>query len=579
MKLYLRSLKYARPYWKLLTLGFITTLILFVVSLAPPLFTKILIDQVLINKDVQLLDILFLGIIVIFFIDLLLGLANHYVFVRLNQQISYDVRTYFFGHLQKLSMKFYDTRRIGDLIYRLFGDTETIPGTATTLIVDLCLYLITLLVVGFLLFVMNWKLAFLCFLIIPLHIVSILSFRKPIRKWSQRLRQKDEIISGNVVEYFSSVRMVRAFSSEDREKDRFAADQAERFGLGLKSSLINKVSNLVVGSINNFLFFLVLWYGGYDVIEGQITLGDLMAFLILVGRLYAPVSGVTNIILGLQDSAVGMKRVYEIMDLPADQFQEPQDLDSAAVQRLENLQGCIEFQDVEFSYNGSSPVLKQINLTVSSGENVALVGRSGVGKTTMMNLLTGFYTPQSGSILIDGCDMQHISIKQLRQHMGIVLQDPYLFSGSAKENILYGKPEADHHEVIQAAQRANAHQFILQLPDQYDTLLGERGVRLSGGEKQRIAIARAFLRDPKILVLDEAMSSVDLESEFYIQEALKELTRGRTCLIIAHRLSTIINADQIVVIEGGTIVEKGTHRQLMDKRGLYFNMYNRLATI
>jgi subfamily B ATP-binding cassette protein MsbA len=548
--------------------------------LAPPLFTKYLVDYVLLASRYDLLDNLFFILIGVFLIDLMLGFGNHYIMVRINQLITYDVRTHFFEHLQKLSMKFYDNQRSGDLIYRLFGDTAAIPGVIGTIIVDLFLYIVTLLVVSILLLIINTKLALFCFLIFPLHILAIIGFRKPIKKYSLRLRQKDENISGDVVEFFSSVRMVKAFSCEQLENERFANGQSDRFNLALKSTLINKVSSLVVGSINNFLFFLVLWYGGHEVIGAKLSLGDLMALLILVGRLYVPVSGITNIVLGLQDASVGIRRVYEILDIVPN-------TDSGSTGRaktseninLDDLRWSVEFRDIVFSYNGGTPILKHINFSVPSGTNVAIVGHSGVGKTTLMNLLTGFYHPQQGNIFIDGHDLRSLPKKELRMQMGIVLQDPYLISGSIKDNILYGKPIADHSEVVEAAVRSNAHPFIVKLPDQYDTKIGERGIRLSGGEKQRIAIARAFLRNPKMLIMDEGLSAVDLASELAIQEALERLMAERTCFTIAHRLSTIRNSDKIAVLNNGTIMEVGDHWQLMEKRGVYYHLYERMATI
>jgi subfamily B ATP-binding cassette protein MsbA len=543
----------------------------------PPLFTKFLIDQVLLRNNVRYLNILLAGIVAIFFFDLILGFVNHYIFVRVEQKISYDVRNDFFRRMQNLQLKDYDSKRGGNLIYRLLGDTEAIPHAVSTMIVDIVLYVLTIAVVSVILFGINWKLTVISFLIVPLHIVLILAFRKPILVYSHKLREKNETISGNIIEYFANIRLVKTFAAERIELQRFNDDQREKMQLGLKSNLINKVSNLATGSINNLLFFVILWFGGHQVIKGAISLGDLMAFLSLVGRLYFPIAGITGFILTVQDLRVGMKRAYEIYDLsPAREETASEMSDDTSGPHIS---GNIEFVHVNFSYDDTTPVLKNVSFRINAGERVSLVGRSGVGKSTVVNLLARFYDPQAGKILIDGLDITSLSLGSLRQNIGIVLQDPYFFSGTVRDSILYGRPFATDADMKEAAKDANAHEFILSLPQGYDTQIGERGIRLSGGQKQRIAIARTFLRNPRILILDEAMSSLDLESELLIQESLKTLMVGRTSIIIAHRWSTIKNSDKILVLHDGIIAEQGAHQDLINHKGLYYQIHEKLSVV
>ncbi|RKX92085.1 MAG: ABC transporter ATP-binding protein [Spirochaetes bacterium] len=573
MNIYLRVLRYIKPYRYKLFVIFLLTVIVFLITLIPPFLTKVLIDDILIERDASLLNLMLLGVLVIFIFGLLLDFLQDYLSSVMVSRINFDVSTQFFRHLQRLSLKFYHHRRSGELLYKLFSDTRTIQAWISTNLITIFFHIATLLVVGGLMIYMDWRLSCISFAIIFFHVLNIIYFRKPIIKYSRRLRKQNEVIYGNTSEYLAGIREIKAYTKEDEIISRFEKELDNIVKTGIKSRLINKFSGTVVSFTNNSWSLLILWCGGQEVIKGELTLGVLMAFLMLSGRIYPSVSGLTNLILGLQSDLVGIKRVYEILDTPPD----IKDEEGAII--LPSIKGKIQFKNVSFSYEGRQKILDGITFSIQPGEIIALVGRSGVGKTTLCNLIIRFYEPDSGVILIDGYDIKKVQLRSLRDQLAIVPQEPILFSGTIKENILLGRQNASDEEIQRAAEMANIYDFISSLPHSWDTQVGERGVRLSGGQKQRIAIARVFLRDPRILILDEATSFIDLESEFLIQESLRELMKDRTTLIIAHRLSTIRNADKNLVLDNGKIIEEGTHEDLLAMKGFYYQLYEQTARL
>jgi subfamily B ATP-binding cassette protein MsbA len=376
-------------------------------------------------------------------------------------------------------------------------------------------------------------------------------------------------MSSNAQERISGNMVIQAFTQELNETTRFLLESERLFSTNMRRILVQSFHQALAGALVGIAPLIVICFGGYRVIHGNMTVGEIIAITMYLGPLYLPLQRFSELNIVFANSMAALDRIYEIMD------EKPEIVDQPTAIELPEIKGNVTFDNVSFSYNHDCPILKDVMFTVKPGQKVALVGPSGSGKTTIVNLIPRFYDVSAGRIMIDGYDVRNIKIKSLRRHIGMVLQDPILFSGTIRENILYGNPSASEQDVIKAAKAANAYEFITSSPNGFDTQIGERGAFLSGGQKQRLTIARAFLTNPMILILDEATSSLDSESEYLIQDAMSRLVKGRTTFIIAHRLSTIINADQILVLSAGTIVESGTHVELLLKAGLYRDLYDR----
>jgi len=560
-----RLLRYAWNYKGYLICVWIVMLIGIATNLTPPYISRILVDSVLtsgINSS-RLLAALVLILAASQLIGVLLRIVQQRLTSVAAISITYDVRRHLFASLQRQSLGFFDKRRTGNLMSRVTNDTRKLLNFLTSGIRFLVVNVLTIIGIGVMLFVINWELAL--YILIPVPIVFLLTklFWRTVKAAHYRVHVRWAQISGILNDSLSGIKVVKAFGQEGREIRRFDDTNTGLFSAGLDEAKISQTLFPILAFVSFTGSLLIWWVGGRKVMAQEVTLGTLVAFLGYLGMFYAPVQTLSKMGTWLTRSLTAAERVFEVMDARQDVREVPHP------KRLRTVDGRFEFKNVTFGYDVNTPVLEGVNLQVEPGVMLGLVGRSGAGKSTLINLICRFYDVTEGQILLDGIDLRELSLEDYRAHLGVVLQEPFLFSGSVYENIAYPKPQAKLEEVMNAAKLANAHEFILGFQDGYDTQVGERGGRLSGGERQRLAIARAILHNPKILILDEATASVDTQTESLIQEALARLVRGRTVFAIAHRLSTLRNADRLIVIDEGKIVETGTHEELLLKRGLY----------
>ena len=566
-----RLWRFAKPYTRQLIGGFILTLLATAATLVPPYLTMPLMDKVLIPYqngkpiDSQLVTWLLSGLVSAAFLAWLLDWARTYILALISERIGSDLRTTTYDHLQGLSLEYFGGKRTGDLMARISSGSDRICVFLSSHLLDFATDLLMILMTSIILISINPWLALVTLTPLPfiawlIHLVRNKlhnGFDQVYRIWSE--------VTSVLADTIPGIRVVKAFAQEKREAQRFRDANARNLAV---NDRVNKVWSLFTPTVT-FLTevgLLVVWgFGIWQISHDKITVGVLVAFLAYINRFYSRLGSMSRIVSVSQKAAAGAKRIFDILDHVSSV---PEPIHPV---HLNQVSGALELQNVSFRY-GTRNILQDVNLTIAPGEMIGLVGHSGSGKSTLVNLICRFYDVAEGSIRIEGVDIRSLPVSEYRRNIGLVLQEPFLFFGTIAENIAYGKPEASREEIIAAARAANAHQFILRLPQGYDSLVGERGQALSGGERQRISIARALLIDPPILILDEATSSVDTETEMEIQAALDNLIRGRTTLAIAHRLSTLRRANRLIVLDRGQVVEEGQHEELLAKKGAYYRL-------
>jgi len=572
----LRLWRFAKPYqWQLLA-GFLLMLASTAATLVPPYLTMPLMDKVLIPYqngtpiDFVIVTWLLAGLLGSALLAWGLGWAKTYILALVSERIGADLRTLTYEHLLRLSLEYFGGKRTGDLMSRIGSESDRICVFLSLHLLDFATDVLMILMTAAILFSINPWLALVTLVPLPFIAWMIHNVRDRLRTGFEKIDRVWSEVSNVLADTIPGIRVVKAFAQEGREAERFRV--ANQHNLQVNDR-INKIWSLFTPSVSLLteIGLLIVWaFGIWQVSDNDISVGVLVAFLAYISRFYARLDSMSRIVSVTQKAAAGAKRIFDILD-HVSSVPEP-----VNPQHLDRIEGRIELLDAGFRY-GNRAVIKGLNLTIEPGEMIGLVGHSGSGKSTLVNLMCRFYDVSSGSISIDGVNIRSLPVSEYRRHIGLVLQDPFLFFGSIAENIAYGKPDASKADIVAAARAAHAHEFILRLPHGYDSLVGERGHGLSGGERQRISIARALLIDPRILILDEATASVDTETEKEIQKALDNLVHGRTTIAIAHRLSTLHKANRLVVLDKGEIVEIGSHDELMSRAGAYYRLYQAQA--
>ena len=557
---------FLKPYNGLIVFASISNLLFTALALTLPWMLKIAIDRVLPTADYGLFFILCGAMLTTYSvrcaIRYIAGILGSYMMYR----VMVDVRFKLFRHLQSLSLRFYEEYRTGKVVSNVISDVGLMQQFVGS-IVAMADQIFMLLLISVLLVFINWQLALLVLAIAPLHFINFAYFRKVLQETSKLFQEKMSIISANLAETINGIKVVKSFGQERSECNSFFQCLRPTLGIGVRLNLLGNICGSVADMLSICTYLLVIGVGIRFVQQQEMTLGEFVAFYSYVGTLLGPIAMFANLSTTISQGLAGAERIGKLMRV----IPEIQDVPDPI--KAGKLEGRIDFENVTFKYD-DQPVIKDLDLRIEPGRKIALVGPSGCGKTTLGNLILRFYDVTRGRILIDGIDIRKYSKDSFRNNVAVVLQEPFLFSGTIKENIAYAKKDATNEEIIAAAKMANVEEFVNMLPHGYKTVIGENGASLSGGQKQRIAIARAILKNPSILILDEATSALDTVSEYLVQHALDNLMEGRTTIIIAHRLSTIKNADQIVVLKSGKIQEMGTHDELMQKNGTYSDLYN-----
>ena len=567
MKIFKRLLKLARPYSVRFTFAMICMLMVGAATSSQAVLVKPILDDIFLAKNSASLKWIPLAVIGIFFIKGICNYAQNILMSSIGLRIVTDLRNKLYDQIQKQSLAFFTQHPTGILMSRIMNDVLSIQAASSEAVTSIIKDTFTLIALVGVIFYTDWKLATIAIIVFPVTIYPIYKFGKKMRKVATSTQITMGTLSSLLQETISGTRIVKAFCMEKYESDRFAVENERLFKLNMKAVSVNAISHPLMEFLGGLGVAAVIFYGGYNVVEGNSTPGTFFSFLAAVLMLYEPVKRLTNVNNTINQGIAGAERVFNIIDLV------PDIKDKSEAINLTNVSHGIDIENITFRYE-QTPVLKNINLSIKAGEVVAFVGMSGGGKTSLVNLIPRFYDVTSGRILIDGCDIRDVTLQSLRGQIAIVTQQTILFNDTVKNNIAYGDIDRTEDEIVSAAKAANAHDFIIKLPKGYDTNIGELGTKLSGGEKQRMSIARALLKNAPILILDEATSSLDTEAEIEVQDALDNLMKGRTTLVIAHRLSTIRNADRIIALVNGQILEEGNHEILMEKKGEYFRLYN-----
>nr|WP_199330467.1 ABC transporter ATP-binding protein [Microcoleus sp. FACHB-68] len=548
-------------------MGLGTIVCLSLLQVLLPQITRYVIDTVIPEKKFHYLPWVAGSILFISFLIGVLNFFRSYMMSLFGQRTIDHIRNDLYKHLQKLSIGFFNSQRTGDLMTRLSQNVNTIGNLVTADIADILADSFTFVVIVSYLITADWQLTLLLLITWPLIIYLTQVFGKSMREAYFDVQIQAAAVNDHLQDTISNINIIKSFGNEQYEINRFSQQSRNYRDANIRATRLWSVFFPLIDILNNLSTVIVLVFGSWEVMVGRLTIGELAAFLAYINQMNQPIRRFSKVINLMQRVVVALDRIFEIFDT------KPEVVEKEEAVSLTSLKGSLKFEDVEFAYNSEKPVLDNFNLEIKTGMTVALVGSSGAGKSTVAKLAARFYDPQKGRILIDEYDLRDVSLESLREQMGIVSQETLLLYGTVRDNIAYGKLDATDQEIEEAAKAANAHDFIVSFPDGYNSLISERGVNLSGGQKQRLAIARVLLKNPQFIVLDEATSALDTESESLIQESLEKLFKGRTSLVIAHRLSTIQQADLIVVMEHGRIVETGTHAELLSKEGRYAHLH------
>lgn len=618
LKTYIRLLRYARPYLHLAALVFLMSLFSSLISILPTQMMGVAIDEIMAagrsssdrdvsrdqipsarpsvapniqkslpvapairgaadyvyrnwmpgqNRFIVTFYVLATAFLSLNLISAGISVSHGFIMARLGQTLIFDMRNHIYQHLQKLSLRYFENRKTGDIMSRVVNDVNSLEAVMVGPVIGFITDIFTVIWILYFCLSFDWQLTVLSLVVGPILIPPTVVFGMIIRKTFRLLREKVGELNALIQDNLSGIRIIKGFAREEQEFDRFRQKNDENRMLNIRIGRLMAAFRPALGILTQAGSLIVLLYGGIKVLKGEMTAGMFVVFFPYIGRLYGPIMGLTRFYTFIQRALASVERVFEVLDT------EPDIADKEDAIELPVIRGQVEFRNVSFSYSGDMEVLKDVSLKAQPGQMVAFVGPSGAGKTTAANLVPRFYDPTEGDIFIDNHNLKDVKMKSLRKQMGIVLQEPFLFNDTIKASIGYGKLGATDEEIIEAAKAANAHEFIQELPKGYETVVGERGIKLSGGQRQRISIARAILANPRILILDEATSSVDTETEMLIQSAIQRLVKDRTTFVIAHRLSTIHNADLIVVLDKGNVVEMGTHDELLTTGGLYSRLH------
>lgn len=563
-----RFLSYYRPHKKLFFIDMFCAFLVATMDLVFPMLTNFLLKDAIPNKNLRAILIFTTVLAILYIVKLIASYIVDYWGHVMGVRLQYDMRKEVFAHLQTLPFSYFDDNKTGTIMSKIVNDLMDISELAHHGPEDLFISVVTLIGSFILLCTINLKLTLIVFACIPLIIFFAMTKRIKMSKAFYDVRKKVAVVNTKLENSISGIRVSKSFTNEEFEMDKF--DEGNSEFKESRSEAYKCMAEFMSGMkfLVDMLNVVVLGFGGYFVYTGSLGVVDLATYFLYIAYFMNPIRRLTAFVEQYQSGMSGFKRFVELMDTKSDI------VDKVDAKDIKNVKGEIEFKNASFKYEGSKHIISNIDLKIVAGETLALVGPSGGGKTTICNLIPRFYELTDGEITIDGVNIKDITLNSLRKNIGVVQQDVFLFTGTIRDNILYGDPEATEDRVIEAAKNANIHSFIMSLPDGYDTYVGERGVKLSGGQKQRISIARVFLKNPPILILDEATSALDNSSELIIQKSLEDLSKGRTTIVVAHRLSTVKNADEIVVLTSDGILERGNHKELIENNSLYAKLYN-----
>jgi len=567
-EIYKKVVVVLRPYASKLLIAMAAMIVVGGFNALQAYMVKPLLDEIFYKHDGRLLNLLPLGLLLVFFVKGIFYFTYSYLLEKTGQSVIRDLRNQIYAHLNDLSLSFFHKTPTGELISRIINDVSMLQGSVSHALIHLLRDFFTVIGLLGVIFYMDWRLATVSLIFLPMAAVPIIIFGKKFRRISTNYQTNLGEATSQLHETIAGVRIVKAFCMEGFEKQRFAGKMQCLMDILMAETKYRCLSHPLMEFLGGIGMALIIWFGGVQVLQGHSTPGTFMSFLTALIMLYEPVKGVSQINSTLQSGMASATRIFALLDIRPDIREAPDAIEMPPFNR------SIVLSDVSFSYEDNPPVIKHLNLRVNRGEVLAVVGPSGSGKTTLANLIPRFYEISQGSLLIDDVDVRRFTLPSLRRQLALVTQQTILFNDTVRNNIAYGRNDCPEQEIIEAARAAFALDFIMELPQGFDTVIGESGARLSGGQQQRISIARALLKDAPILILDEATSSLDTESEREVQRALENLMQNRTTIVIAHRLSTIKNADRIIVLKDGQLVEEGTHAQLLDLEGEYSSLYN-----